>query len=591
MEHIKIEAGGFLYRLKGLRGVSPHSSRGCSELREEGFKYPKDRPILVTCGLPYANGPCHIAHLRTYVPADVFVRFLRKMGQEVVFICGSDTHGTPITVKAEEEGVSPREIVERYHRHFKELFPRLGIIFDNYGSTDDPVNHHRTQQIVLELMKRGYIYPKTLRLPYCPKCRRFLPDRYLRGICPYCGAEARGDECDQGCGRHLEPGELLEPRCRICGSKPEMRETRHYFFKLTAFEDFLRDFLKQMDGTENARNYALQWVEKGLRDWNITRNLDWGVKFPGEEGLVLYVWVDAPIGYISSTEEWAQRTGGDWEYFWRGPGYIIHFIGGDIIYHHCIFWPAMLKGAGYSLPYAVVASGMVKVEGKVFSKSRGYVIWVEDDYLNEGLDPDALRYYVVSYTGHVRDLDFSWRTYAEKVNRELVATLGNFLYRALLFAKRNYGVIPEGDVEEEVRAVVEEAITEIRRGLDEYEFKRVVDAVLAIASYGNRYLQEGEPWRCIKTDPERAKLIVHNALWLAKAIAVLMEPIMPFKALELWRQLGYGERVNVPLDEALSPLEAGLELGVPKPLFEKVSMEKIEELSERIARRVREAGG
>ena len=571
--------------------MSPHSSRGCSELREEGFKYPKDRPILVTCGLPYANGPCHIAHLRTYVPADVFVRFLRKMGQEVVFICGSDTHGTPITVKAEEEGVSPREIVERYHRHFKELFPRLGIIFDNYGSTDDPVNHHRTQQIVLELMRRGYIYPKTLRLPYCPKCKRFLPDRYLRGICPYCGAEARGDECDQGCGRHLEPGELLDPRCRICGSKPEMRETRHYFFKLTAFEDFLRDFLKQMDGTENARNYALQWVEKGLRDWNITRNLDWGVKFPGEEGLVLYVWVDAPIGYISSTEEWAQRTGGDWEYFWRGPGYIIHFIGSDIIYHHCIFWPAMLKGAGYSLPYAVVASGMVKVEGRVFSKSRGYVIWVEDDYLNEGLDPDALRYYVVSYTGHVRDLDFSWRTYAEKVNRELVATLGNFLYRALLFAKRNYGVIPEGDVEEEVRAVVEEAITEIRRGLDEYEFKRVVDAVLAVAAYGNRYLQEGEPWRCIKTDPERAKLIVHNALWLAKAIAVLMEPIMPFKALELWRQLGYGERVNVPLDEALSPLEAGLELGVPKPLFEKVSMEKIEELSERIARRVREAGG
>ena len=568
-----------------------HSSRGCSKLREEVFKYPKDRPVLVTCGLPYVNGPCHIAHLRTYVPADVFVRFLRKMGQEVVFVCGSDTHGTPITVKAEEEGVSPREIVERYHRHFKELFPRLGIIFDNYGSTDDPLNHHRTQQIVLELMKRGYIYPKILRLPYCPTCKRFLPDRYLRGICPYCGAEARGDECDQGCGRHLEPGELLEPRCRICGSKPEMRETRHYFFKLTAFEDFLRDFLKQMDGTENARNYALQWVEKGLRDWNITRNLDWGVKFPGEEGLVLYVWVDAPIGYISSTEEWAQRTGGDWEYFWRGPGYIIHFIGGDIIYHHCIFWPAMLKGAGYSLPYAVVASGMVKVEGKVFSKSRGYVIWVEDDYLNEGLDPDALRYYVVSYTGHTRDLDFSWRTYAEKVNHELVATLGNFLYRALLFAKRNYGVIPEGDVESGVKAVVEEAIMEIRHGLDEYEFKRVVDAVLTVASYGNRYLQEGEPWRRIKTDPEAAKLIIHNALWLAKAIAVLMEPIMPFKALELWRQLGYGERENVPLEEALAPLEVGLKLGVPKPLFEKIPEEKVEELSERIARRVREAGG
>jgi methionyl-tRNA synthetase len=557
----------------------------------ESFKYPRDRPILVTCGLPYVNGPCHIAHLRTYVPADVFVRFLRKMGQEVVFICGSDTHGTPITVKAEEEGVSPKEIVERYHRHFLELFPRLGIVFDNYGSTDDPLNHRRTQQIVLELVRRGYIYPKILRLPYCPKCKRFLPDRYLRGICPYCGVEARGDECDQGCGRHLEPGELLEPRCRLCGSKPEMRETKHYFFKLTAFENFLKQYLSGMDGTENARNYAFQWVEKGLMDWNITRNLDWGVKFPGEEGLVLYVWVDAPIGYISSTEEWAKRTGSDWKYFWRGPGYIIHFIGGDIIYHHCIFWPAMLEGAGYSLPYAVVASGMVKVEGKVFSKSRGYVIWVEDDYLKEGLDPDALRYYVVSYTGHTRDLDFSWRTYADKVNHELVATLGNFLYRALLFAKRHYGVIPKAEVEPRVRKVVEGAIKEIREGLDEYEFKRVVDAVLAVASYGNRYLQEGEPWRRIKTAPEEARVVVHNALWLVKALAILIEPIMPFKAEELWRQLGYGKRCNVPLTEALEPLKAGLDLGEPRPLFEKISEEKVEELSDRIARRVREAGG
>lgn len=563
----------------------------CSKLREGDFRYPKDRPILVTCGLPYVNGPCHIAHLRTYVPADVFVRFLRKMGQETVFICGSDTHGTPITVKAEEEGVSPKEIVERYHKHFLEIFPRLGIIFDNYGSTDDPLNHRRAQQIVLELLKIGYVYPRILRLPYCPRCERFLPDRYLRGICPYCGAEARGDECDQGCGRHLEPGELLEPRCRLCGSRPEMRETRHYFFKLSAFEDFLKGYLREMEGTENARNYALQWIEKGLRDWNITRNLEWGVRFPGEERLVLYVWVDAPIGYISSTEEWAKKSGGDWEYFWRGPGYIIHFIGGDIIYHHCIFWPAMLEGAGYSLPYAVVASGMVKVEGRVFSKSRGYVIWVEDDYLEEGLDPDALRYYVISYTGHTRDLDFSWRTYADKVNHELVATLGNFLYRALLFAKRHFEIIPRGKVEKRVREAVRDAIGEIRRGLDEYEFKRMMDAVLSVASYGNRYLQEGEPWRRIGREPEEAKRVIHNALWLVKAIAVLMEPIMPFKAEELWRQLGYGERRDVPINEALQPLEAGLELGEPRPLFEKISEEKVEKLSERIARRVREAGG
>jgi len=557
----------------------------------KGYKYPKDRPVLVTCGLPYVNGPCHIAHLRTYVPADIFVRFLRKLGQEVVFICGSDTHGTPITVKAEEEGVTPQEIVAKYHEHFLQIFPRLGIHFDNYGSTDDPLNHHRTQQIVEALMDNGHVYTRTLKLPYCPNCKRFLPDRYLRGTCPYCGASARGDECDQGCGRFLETGELIDPRCSICGSKPEMRETRHYFLRLTAFEDFLRDYLQRMEGTDIARNYALQWVEKGLKDWNITRNLDWGVKFPGEEGLVLYVWVDAPIGYIGSTEEWAQQTGGDWKYYWKGPGYLIHFIGGDIVYHHCLFWPAMLKGSGYDVPYAVVASGMVRVEGRIFSKSRGYVIWVEEDYLDNGLDPDALRYYLASYTGHTRDLDFSWTTYGEKVNKELVGILGNFLYRAVLFAHRNYGSIPDGTVEPEVRAEVETALDNIRDSLDDYEFKKIADAVIALAVFGNRYLQANEPWRLRETEPAKAKRAIHNCLWLAKAIAVAMEPMMPAKAEALWSQL-YGEaRNDIPLSEALEPLRHGTKLGRPTPLFEQVSEEEIDRLSVMIAQRIAQAKG
>lgn len=544
----------------------------------------------MTCGLPYVNGPCHIAHLRTYVPADIFVRFLRKMGQEVVFVCGSDTHGTPITVKAEEEGVTPREIVEKYHRHFVDLFPKIGIHFDNYGSTDDPLNHNRTIQIVEALMENGYVYSKDLRLPYCPTCGRFLPDRYQRGTCPYCGASARGDECDQGCGRYLEPGELMDPRCSVCGTKPEMRETRHYFLRLTAFEGFLREYLPKMDGTDIARNYALQWVEKGLKDWNITRNMEWGVKFPGEPGLVLYVWVDAPIGYISSTEEWAQRTGGDWEYYWKDPGHLIHFIGGDIVYHHCLFWPSMLKGSGYAVPYAVVASGMVRVEGKIFSKSRGYVIWVEGDYLDRGLDPDALRYYVVSYTGHTRDLDFNWVAYGDKVNKELVATLGNFLYRALLFAYRNYGAVPEGEVEPEVRAEVEKAITTIREGLDEYEFKKVSDAIIALASYGNKYLQSREPWNLMKADPEEARQAIHNSLWIAKALAILMEPVMPGKAQAVWRQLGE-PRKDVPLSEALEPLRAGTPLEKPTPLFEQVPEETISSLTEMVAERIARARG
>jgi len=536
------------------------------------------------------NGPCHIAHLRTYVPADIFVRFLRKMGQEVVFICGSDTHGTPITVKAEEEGVTPQEVMEKYHAHFVQLFPKMNIDFSNYGSTDHPLNHARTIQIIQALHENGYVYAKNLKLPYCPSCDRFLPDRYQRGICPYCGASARGDECDQGCGRYLEPGELMDPRCSICGSKPEMKETRHYFLKLTAFEGFLREFLSKVEGTDIARNYALQWVEKGLKDWNITRNLDWGVKVPGEEGLVYYVWVDAPIGYMSSTEEWAERTGGDWEYYWKGPGHLIHFIGGDIVYHHCLFWPSMLKGAGYDVPYAVAASGMVKVEGKIFSKSRGYVIWVEEDYLERGFDPDALRYYVASYTGFTRDLDFAWHSFGDKVNKELVATLGNFLYRALLFAQRNYKEIPEGEVDPEVRAEVEKTIETIRDGLDEFEFKKVVDAVLALASFGNRYLQSKEPWNLRKTDPEAAQNAIHNCLWLTKALAVLMEPVMPGKAKVIWVQLGE-PRENTPIEEALAPLKEGTPLSKPVTLFEQMPEETIEELSEMVADRIAKARG
>lgn len=557
----------------------------------KGHKFPKDNPILVTCGLPYVNGPCHIAHLRTYVPADIFVRFLRKLGQEVVFVCGSDTHGTPITVKAEAEGVTPQEIIARYHKHFVDLFPRLRVHFDNYGSTDDPLNHNRTQQIVKALMENGYVYPRMLKLPYCPTCGRFLPDRYQKGTCPYCGAAARGDECDQGCGRYLEPGELIDPHCSVCGTKPEMRETRHFFMRLTAFEGFLREYLRQMDGTDNARNYATQWLEKGLQDWNITRNLDWGVAFPGDEDLVLYVWVDAPIGYIASTEEWSRRTGGNWEYFWRGPGYLIHFIGGDIIYHHCLFWPSMLMGSGYSVPYAVVASGMVRVEGHKFSKSRGYVLWVEDDYLDRGLDPDALRYYIASYTGHTRDLDFAWGAYGDKVNNELVATLGNFLYRTILFAKRNYGSIPSGEVEPEVRAEVEAALQAIMDGLDEYEFKKIADAVIALATFGNKYLQASEPWKLRKVDPEKARQVIFNCLWLAKAIAVTMEPLMPGKAEQLWSQLCGATRSSVPLTEALAPLEHGVALGEPTLLFKQVPDEEIEELTELASERIASAKG
>ena len=555
-------------------------------------KFPQDQPILVTCGLPYANGPCHIAHLRTYVPGDVFVRYLRKLGQEVVFICGSDTHGTPITVNAEALGITPGELVAQYHKHFQEVFRKLNIVFDNYGSTDDPKNHFRTQQIVKALMENGYVYPKETEQPYCPKDQRFLPDRYVKGTCPYCGAEARGDECDQGCGRYLEPGELLNPRCVICGTPAVMRTTRQYFLRLTPFEPFLKEYIPKLEGTSIARNYALGWLEKGLKDWCITRNIDWGVKFPGEESLVLYVWVDAPVGYISSTEEWAEREHGDWETFWKGDGRIVHFIGGDIVYHHCIFWPSMLKGSDYNVPWAIVASGMVRVEGKKFSKSRGYVMWVEDDYLDIGLDPDALRYYILSYTGHTKDLDFAWKDYGEKLNKELVGTLGNFLYRVLLFAQRNFKNVPKGSASDEVKKAIKETLEGILQGLDEYEFKKIADSVLSLSAFGNRYLQSQEPWKTVETNRKACSETIYNCLWIARALSVFMSPLMPGKAQSLWKQLTEdGQVEEVLIEEALNPPTTGRTLKGPELLFSSISDERIADLTERVKERIAKAKG
>lgn len=393
---------------------------------------------LVTCGLPYANGKAHIGHLRTYIPADVYVKYLRLKGEDVIFVCGSDSHGTPIVVNAEQLGLKPKELVDMYHKHFIKIFKALDIEFDFYGRTDSEYHHKRTRDFVNKLIENGYIYPKEIELAYCENCERFLPDRYVEGFCPYCNTIARGDECDQGCGRHLEPGEILKPRCKICGNPAVFKKQKHYFFKLTEFKDFLESYLSNLNGTENALNYAREWVRKELKDWCITRNLEWGVKFPEDESLVVYVWVDAPIGYISFTEKACEKLEKDWRDIWMNSSEIIHFIGLDIVYHHCIFWPAMLKGSGFSLPTAIVASGMVKVEGKTFSKSRGYVVWVEEDYLKANFNTDYLRYYIINYTSHQKDLNFSWEVFKDKVNNELIATLGNFIYRVLHFAWKNF---------------------------------------------------------------------------------------------------------------------------------------------------------
>ncbi|NLA38314.1 MAG: methionine--tRNA ligase [Methanomicrobiales archaeon] len=548
------------------------------------------KPLLVTCGLPYTNGPCHIGHLRTYVPADFYVRYMRRSGEEVVFICGSDNHGTPIVISAEREGSTPRELSERYHEHFHETFRRMDVIFDRFGMTDDPMNRETTRSIVERLIENGYVYTKVINQSYCPGCERFLPDRYVEGICPYCGAIARGDECDQGCGQHLEPGQITEAVCKICGGKAESREQEHYFFRLSTFRDFLLEYLPNLRGTATARNYALGWVRELLHDWCITRTMDWGVPFPGSDDLVVYVWVDAPIGYISFTKEWAETVGTDWKDYWCGDETgVTHFIGGDIVYHHCIFWPALLKAAGYGLPHAVVASGMVTIEGKKFSKSRGYVVWTNDDYLDLGLPADYLRYYLLAYTSHTKELDFSWHVYADRVNNEIVGTLGNFIYRTMYFAEKEFGGVPALPISPAVTREIERTLAVVDGEMRNYDFKNAIDAMMALASFGNAYIQNNAPWKLIKEDRDAAEQVIADCLQVAKALALLFQPVMPDAMQRAWTMLGYGDEIaDHPISEATAPVGARV-LAKPALLFSKIEKDQVRDLEKTLNTRVEEA--
>ena len=550
--------------------------------------FTKDTHILVTCGLPYANGPCHIGHLRTYIPADIYVRMLRKLGNNVVFVCGSDTHGTPIIMNAESLGIPPKKLVDKYHDHFEKAFKSLDVEFDNFGRTDSQTNHNRTHDIVQKLIDNGHVYPKIIKLAYCKKCDKFLPDRYLEGTCPYCEDVARGDECDQGCGRHLEPGELKKPICTICGGIAEFRDQEHHFFKLSNFKDFLMEYLKNLEGTSNARNYAAQWISNELRDWCITRNLSWGISFQDRDDLMVYVWVDAPIGYISFTEDFIKDK---WEEYWKNDdAKVIHFIGGDIIYHHCIFWPAMLKGSDYSTSWAVVASGMVKIDDKTFSKSRGYVVWVNEDYLDHGFHPDLLRYYLASYTSHTKELNFSWKVFSEKVNNELVGILGNFAYRVLLFTYKNYGKIPEGKIDQIVIDKINSTEELMVSGLKEYEFKKVVDSAMSLAIFGNSYFQSVEPWHLIKEDKVKCGEALKNSIQIIKALSLFLDPVMPDKMGKLWHQIGCeGDLKTVQLTEATCEISSGQELGKPEMLFQKIEDKKTDEMEGILLGRVSDA--
>ncbi len=550
----------------------------------------KSDKILVTCGLPYSNGTAHIGHLRTYIPGDAYVRYLKRFGFDVRFVCGSDTHGAPIELAAEEAGITPQKLVEKYHAHFKNIFEILNIGVDFYGTTEAPYHYKRAQTIIRTLEENGYVEARDVELPYCNTCKTFLADRFLVGTCPYCGALARGDECDQGCQRYLDADQLIDPRCVICGSPAIKRKTRHHFLKLPAFTDFLIKFNEQLKGTPLARNYALGWIRQGLKDWGISRDLKWGIPYPGDEKLVLYVWAENYAGYISFTEEWARQTGADWKDYWIQGGKVVNFIGADIVYHHAVFWPAILKGVNYNTPYAIVASGMVKVEGHGLSKSRGFVIDIEEDFIKQGIDLDSVRYYILSYTGHTKDLDFVWKDFQSKLNNELVGILGNYAYRVLLFIHKNFKKIPEGTLETPVDKQIDEAVNKIHEAFHDFKFKEAVDATMQLAAYGNVLFQQCEPWKTIKLDLKQCQNDLYQCLQLLKAIAILIEPALPSIAERIWQQLGQkGSVHDTNVENCKEALKAGADLPKPEVLFTKIPDEAVDKLATGLNTRIESA--
>ncbi|WP_232687395.1 methionine--tRNA ligase [Halobacterium zhouii] len=557
--------------------------------------FPTDDPAVITAGLPYANGDLHIGHLRSYVNADAFTRGLRKLGQQAVYVCGSDMHGTPIAVNAAEEGVSPEELALRHHEQYEETFPKFNVDFDNYGHTHDETNVALTKEFVRTWEENDHVYEKEIDVGYDPEADQWLPDRYVEGTCPYCGEHARGDECDEGCQRHLEPGEIEDPVSALTGNPAEYRKREHKFLRLSEFQEYLQGFINRLEGTNNAKNQPREWIEGELQDLCITRDMDWGIDYPDDESggdgddageredLVLYVWVDAPVEYVSSTKQYSEREGDlDWESVWKdGDGEIVHVIGRDIIQHHTVYWPAMLRAAEYTEPRAVCATGFVNLNGKGLSTSRNRAIWAEE-YLDEGFHPDLLRYYLATASGFERDVNFSWDRFAERVNSELADVVGNFVYRALLFAARNFDGTPDVGLTDDVETEIAQAMDDYEDALNDYDLRTAGERTVALARFGNEYIQRNEPW---KLDDDEAAPVIRDCVQLVKAVAVLLQPFTPEKADEVWAQLGEsGSAADATVGDCLQ--EPPAEFGEPEELFTKVEEERVEELNEALEAKI-----
>jgi len=557
----------------------------------------------ITAALPYTNGPVHIGHLAgVYVPADIYARYLRNTGNDVIYICGSDEHGVPITITAKKEGVSPQDIVDKYHAIIKKSFHDFGISFDNYSRTSAEIHHKTASEFFKKLYNEGKFIEESNEQLYDEEANQFLADRFVVGTCPKCGnEESYGDQCEK-CGTSHNATDLINPKSAITGNVPTTKITKHWYLPLDKYQKWLREWIVEghkNDWKANVLGQVKSWLDDGLKPRAVTRDLDWGIPVPveGADGKVLYVWFDAPIGYISSTKEWAAREGKDWEPYWKDENTkLIHFIGKDNIVFHCIIFPAMLKAEGsYILPENVPANEFLNLEGNKISTSKNWAVWLHEYLIDFPNQQDVLRYALTANAPETKDNDFTWKDFQARNNNELVAIFGNFINRVVVLTNKYYeGIVPEPneftDVDNEVLEQLQKFPSIIANSIERYRFREASQELLNLARLGNKYLADEEPWKVIKENPERVKTVLYIALQISTALSIVCEPFLPFTSTKLKQilRLTQNDNTNVTLSavemslkwndvsEQTELMSPNHQIGQAELLFSKIEDEEIQ---------------
>lgn len=547
----------------------------------------------ITTALPYANGPLHIGHLAgVYIPADVYARFLRRNDHDVILIGGSDEHGIPITIRAKKEGVTPQDVVDRYHELMKQTFTELGISYDNYSRTTAPIHIKTAQEFFLKLYEDGKFIEEETEQYFDEKANEFLADRYIVGTCPKCGnTNAYGDQCEK-CGSTLSPDELINPHSMLSGEKPILKKTKHWYLPLNEYQEFISDWIlkgHKKDWKPNVYGQVKSWLEEGLKPRAMTRDLDWGVPVPleGEKGKVLYVWFDAPIGYISSTKEWAERTGKDWKPYWQDKETkLVHFIAKDNIVFHCIIFPAMLKAHGdYILPDNVPANEFLNLENDKISTSRNWAVWAHEYLADFPGKQDSLRYTLLANAPETKDNNFTWKDFQTKNNSELVGIFGNFINRVSVLINKYYdGEIPEvgNNFHSEELEYLSKISKEISTYLSNYEFRNGLSSLMNLARLGNKFLQEQEPWKKIKDEPEKVKETLYVSAQIAAYLGELSEPFIPFSSQKIMNGLNLNYHSWKDLESGKILLPSGSKINLIPLLFDKIEDKQIDNQIEKL---------